>query len=216
MRLVCVSDTHNLASGLSLPDGDVLIHSGDFTMRGQVREFEKFASWLGTLSHKHIVVVAGNHDWLAEEHPEDARRILTSARNNIHYLHDQSVDLDGLKVYGSPYQPEFFSWAFNLPRGPILADKWAEIPEDAEVVVTHGPPMLIGDQVHREGTLAIENVGCSDLAARLRKLPKLKAHICGHIHPGHGLREINGVKYVNASVLNDQYLLVNSPIVIDV
>ena len=210
-RLVCISDTHNQHPHIKVPGGDVLIHAGDITSRGSAAEMAKFGEWLRVLPHKYKIVICGNHDFIGEDDPDGTRRLLADAI----YLQDSSVDICGLKIFGSAWTPYFGGWAFNLPRGPMLADKWAEIPEDVEVVVTHGPPMLIGDQVHGEGTLAIENVGCSDLAARLRQLPKLKAHVYGHIHDGHGLRTINGIHYVNAAVLNDRYQIAYSPIVLD-
>jgi Icc-related predicted phosphoesterase len=144
-----------------------------------------------------------------------ARQILTGARQNVHYLHDEHVILGGIKFYGSPYQPEFFNWAFNLRRGPEIAAKWEIIPDDTEVLITHGPPSMIGDQVNRDGTLSVENVGCRDLSRRIAKLPKLGAHICGHIHEGHGLRVIDGVNYINASVLDDRYAIAYKTIELD-
>jgi Icc-related predicted phosphoesterase len=216
MKVACISDTHNQAKDLVLPDADVLVHAGDFTSRGHRKEFDAFASWLSQLPHKNIIVVAGNHDFFAEKFPLETKALFEGVRTGIHYLHDESVEIDGMMFYGSPYQPEFHDWAFNLHRGPLLKEKWALIPDDADVVITHGPPVCIGDQVAIEGTLALESVGCVDLARRLQKLSKLKLHVSGHIHEGYGLRTISGVKYVNASVLDRNYRLRNTPIVVDI
>jgi Icc-related predicted phosphoesterase len=215
MKVVCVSDTHNYANYVEIPEGDVLVHAGDFTMSGSQKEFEAFARWLATLTHEHVIIVAGNHDWLAEKDPVQARQIIEGARHNIHYLVDQSIILSGIKFYGSPYQPEFRQWAFNLPRGDRSKEKWAEIPDDTNVLITHGPPIMIGDQVHRSDTIVVENVGCKDLAERIATLSQLKAHIYGHIHDGYGHRVINNISYINASALNDKYQIAHKPILLN-
>lgn len=215
MKLVCISDTHNRSNNVHIPDGDVLVHSGDFTMSGGVKEFIFFAGGLKKLPHENIVVIAGNHDWLAESDPSLAKSIIEGSRPGVKYLHDESVEINGVNFYGSPYTPEFFNWAFNLPRGNYLKDKWDQIPDSTDVLITHGPPHMIGDMVARENSLIVDNAGCVDLARRIRNLPNIKCHVYGHIHEEYGLRTINGVKYANASILNDKYEPVNAPIIIE-
>jgi len=216
MRLVCVSDTHNHAAKAVLPDGDVLVHAGDFTLDGTRQEFENFAAWLANVPHKYVVVIPGNHDFLAEDAPELANEIISSARQVIHYLLDQQVVLDDIVFYGSPWTPWFGGYAFNLKRGPHLSAVWNRIPANTNVLITHGPPAMIGDMVHHEGRLSIENVGDSDLSGAISKLTHLKAHIYGHIHEGYGLRRVGGVSYANASLLDEHYVSRNKPIVIDI
>lgn len=211
-RLICISDTHNRHGHIQIPDGDILIHAGDFTARGTAAEVADFGRWLKTLPHAHKIVICGNHDFLGEEDLSAVRKLLDCAT----VLQDESVDILGIKIYGSAWTPYFGGWAFNLHRGPHLAERWSQIPEDTDVLVTHGPPALIGDQVHTEGTLSIENVGCTDLSKRLSQLKNLKAHIYGHIHEGYGLRNINSVAYINASILNEYYHVKNSPIQLDI
>lgn len=210
-RVVCISDTHNKHSQIIIPDGDILIHAGDFTYSGSLTEFAAFGNWLHTLPHQHKVVVCGNHDFYGEHNLCAARHLLNGAT----LLQDQCETISGHKIYGSAWTPWFAGWAFNLRRGPEIAEKWEQIPDDTEILITHGPPSCIGDLVNYEGTLATENVGCHDLSRRLGKLGKLRAHIYGHIHDCHGRRTINGIDYVNASVCNDYYQVAYSPIVLD-
>jgi Icc-related predicted phosphoesterase len=213
MRLVCISDTHNCTTEITVPDGDVLIHSGDATTIGDSAQIKAFSSWFGSLPHRTKIFVAGNHDWMFERDNERARSLLSK---NIIYLQDSAVDIDGLKFYGSPWQPRFFDWAFNLQRGPQLAEKWAKIPLDTNVLITHGPPFGILDEVpNRFGT---ENTGCEDLRERiatLREFGGLKLHVFGHIHCGYGMLQENGVTYVNASTCDEAYKPLQAPIVVD-
>jgi predicted phosphohydrolase len=205
MRIVCLSDTHGHHRRLRVPEGDVLLHAGDFSMAGRPDEIESFDRWLGTLPHAHKVVVAGNHEFLFERDPARARALLVNAC----YLEDGLLEVGGLRIWGSPWQPWFFDWAFNLARGPALAAKWALVPSGVDVLVTHGPPAEILDR-----TAKGEAVGCSDLARALERiLPRL--HVFGHIHESYGRLERGGTIYVNASNCDLRYRPVQAPIVVD-
>ena len=120
MRIVCISDTHNCNEQISVPDGDLLIHSGDATINGTRDEIKRFAEWITSLPHRNKIFVAGNHDWLFERDNEAARSMLG---NSVIYLQDSLAAVEGMKVYGSPWQPRFYDWAFNLSRGPALSEK---------------------------------------------------------------------------------------------
>jgi predicted phosphohydrolase len=205
-RIVCISDTHTYHSKIVVPDGDILIHAGDATFRGSVPEIAEFNKWLGSLPHKHKLICAGNHDWGFERTPEIARNLITNAV----YLEDQEITVEGLRVYMSPWQPEFCNWAFNLPRGEDLREVWAKIPEGIDVLVTHGPPMGILDFTHYDK----KSVGCADLLTRIRHI-KPKLHVFGHIHEGYGVIEKEGTKFVNASICTLSYKPSNPPIVVD-
>ncbi len=146
-RIVCLSDTHNCNEQIALPDGDILIHAGDATIRGTIDEIVLFNEWFANLPHRRKIFVAGNHDWLFETNNAYARNLLS---REIIYLQDSSVEIEGLKIYGSPWQPRFFDWAFNLNRGAELAEKWKLIPGDTDVLITHGPPFGILDEVPRK------------------------------------------------------------------
>lgn len=202
MRLVLISDTHNQQQSLILPAGDVLVHAGDFTMRGTPAEVAAFGVWLGLQPHPHKIVVAGNHDFLFEREPELARSLLPAG---VHYLCDSDVTLGGLRFWGSPWQPWFLDWAFNLQRGAEIAAKWALIPGGIDVLITHGPPKGIADR-----TVNGEDVGCADLLAAMARVgPRLS--VFGHIHEGYG---VYGDK-VNAAICDERYRLVHPPIVVD-
>ncbi len=206
MRVVCISDTHGRHASLDIPDGDLLIHAGDLTDHGEWDLLESFDRWLETLAHPHKVVIAGNHDFCFEREPERAASMLSNAT----YLQDSSATVDGLRIYGSPWQPWFYDWAFNLGRGAEIAARWAAIPTDTDILVTHGPPLGSGDRVVRSA----EQVGCADLLRALDRVrPRL--HVFGHIHEGYGRYDRPDLILVNASSCTVEYRPTNPPIVVD-
>lgn len=208
-KIVCLSDTHNRHEQIVVPDGDILIHAGDATIRGTLDEVVFFNEWFANLPHERKIFVAGNHDWLFETNNRYARTLLDAS---IYYLQDSSVEIAGLKFYGSPWQPRFFDWAFNLMRGAELAEKWKLIPDDTDVLITHGPPNGILDEVQQR--YFIENTGCEELRKRV-EIIKPKLHIFGHIHCGYGRVEKFDVQFINASNCDENYQPTNQPIVID-
>ena len=213
-RLVCLSDTHNCNEQISVPDGDILIHSGDATITGTRHEIKLFSDWFAALPHRHKIFVAGNHDWLFEQDRDEAQRILDLG---IVYLQDSSAEVEGLKLYGSPWQPRFYDWAFNLNRGAEIAEKWRSIPDAIDVLITHGPPNGILDEVATKW--GIENAGCEELRRRVEEITAfgyLKLHIFGHIHGGYGLHEAYGMRFVNASSCDEQYHPTQQPIIVDI
>ena len=208
VRIICISDTHGQHAGLRVPDGDILIHAGDFMTYGNApREIIDFNTWLGRQPHAHKIVIAGNHDRLFESHPMPARALITNAT----YLEDSGVEVEGLKFWGSPVQPPFNNWAFNVQRGQPIRQYWDKIPMGTDVLVTHGPPFGILDQ-SRPMT---DHLGCEELAEVVEKIaPRL--HLFGHIHGGQGrVHGSNGCEFVNASVLNEHYMLVSEPEIVD-
>lgn len=205
MRIVCLSDTHNLGTRLSVPAGDLLLHAGDLTNRGLAGDVDEAACWLRSLPHRHKVVIAGNHDFLFEEQPEWAREKMVG----LTYLQDESVDVEGLRIFGSPWQPWFHNWAFNLRRGEPLREVWARIPDNSDMVITHGPPKGILD-LCSDGFRA----GCEELLPRLRAVrPGL--HLFGHIHEGYGAVLQEGTWFVNASNCDLAYRPIQPPVVFD-
>lgn len=210
MKIVCISDTHNQLDKVveSIPNGDVLLHAGDMTFMGEENEIKKFNSDIGRLPHGIKIAIAGNHDWLFERDNRLARSLCT----NFVYLEDEEYILpNGLKVYGSPWQPEFCNWAFNLSRiTGELTEKWAKIPEDTDILITHGPPHGILD-MSRSG----EQCGCQELRERIRGLKKLKLHVFGHIQCNTGKYYDGRVHYFNASTCDEQYRPVNPAMVIE-
>jgi len=206
MIIVFISDTHMLHPDLKVPPGDVLIHAGDATMNGKESELYKFSKWFTALPHKHKIYVAGNHDWIFEKSEEKAIGILGES---VIYLKDSEVTIGGLRIWGSPWQPWFYDWAFNLLRGDQIRKKWDLIPEGIDIVITHGPPYGYGDTA-RGGRL----VGCKDLLETLDRV-KPQVHISGHIHEGYGSSQHGPTHCINASVCDFRYRLRNEPIIVD-
>ncbi len=207
MRIVCLSDTHSHHSQMSpLPEGDILIHAGDFTTRGDFRDISSFNAWLRKQKFKYKIIVAGNHDMTFESEPYIAQSLLTDCI----YLQDRSVTINGYSFYGSPWQPEFMNWAFNLPRGNALKEKWDLIPDNTDVLITHCPQKYIRDYAY----YSKDHVGCEHLLERVKEI-KPKLHIFGHVHEGNGMTESYGIKFINAAICDENNNVVNKPIVID-
>lgn len=201
MRIVCISDTHTFHDDINVPDGDLLIHSGDATIGGTVKEVAAFGNWWNDLPHKHKVFVAGNHDWLWQTDPYLARSFVPDLRDDI-------IEIEGLKIYGTPWTPMFMNWAFMLDRGEPIANRWKLIPDDIDILITHGPPHGVRDEI---GGL---NVGCRDLLEVVKRV-KPKFHIFGHIHDGYGQIELYGINFINVAICDEAYIPSNKPIVID-
>jgi Icc-related predicted phosphoesterase len=214
MKIVCISDTHDKHNQVSLPEGDVLVHAGDLTMSGKMTETSQAAEWLNKQAEKFkaVIVIAGNHDFVLEHFMKEGREDLVQEKffKKALYARDAAYGVEGKIFYGSPWQPWFYDWAFNVQRGPAIAKYWDEIPINTDVLITHGPPMGIMD-IGFGG----EHAGCEDLAKAISRI-KPKLHIFGHIHGGYGVKTIAGTTYVNASVVNERYKVVNEPIVIEI
>ena len=211
-KFVLISDTHNKHNKIELPEGNILIHSGDFSGVGRESEVKNFFKWIEKQSDKfeHVVFIAGNHELSFELKPAWLDELIEGLPKNVHYLEDSEVVIDGMKFYGTPWQPEFYNWAFNLERGLPLVEKWVLIPEDTDILITHGPPKYMCDFMPWDLT----NVGCQDLLSRIMVV-KPKLNVFGHIHCGYGYKEYEGVLFVNASTCNEEYQPVNKPIVVE-
>lgn len=203
VRIVAMADTHLFHRELSVPDGDVLIHAGDLCRGGHLRELAIALDWLAELPHRDKIVVAGNHDWAFARERTAALRLMPPG---AHYLEDSGVTLGGVRFWGSPWQPEFHDWAFNLPRGEPLREMWALIPDDTNVLVTHGPPAGIGDRCSVD-----RREGCADLLLRVKAVrPAL--HLFGHIHEDGGAWDVDGTLFANVTTWECE----RAPTVVDV
>lgn len=212
-KLVCISDTHNYRI-FSIPEGDILIHAGDLTSSGTISQMAAGLSWLG--SHrdkfKSIVFICGNHDWLGERKPTLTRQMCED--NGIIYLDHEAKVIQGLKFFGSAYTPEFCKWAFNVPRGPKLKALWDEIPNDTDVLVTHGPPMGILDSVNISWNKA-KDLGCFDLMRKIEEV-RPKVHVFGHIHDSSNTFHDGKTLFCNASICTENYDPINKPFILSV
>lgn len=215
MKILAFSDSHNQHEVLSkwdwMPEADVLVFGGDMSLRGTEGEVKLFFEWFWRLEqYKHKILIAGNHDFIFEKNPELITK--TVFPENVHYLYDQELIIDGVKFWGSPITPWFHNWAFNRFRGEEIKKHWDKIPLDTNVLITHGPPYKILDEVMYESPYNPEkNVGCKDLTEKIKELKQLKAHIFGHIHETYGNEEHESVKYFNASFLDRKYRPTNKP-----
>lgn len=213
LTFALLSDTHGLHARMDhpVPEADVLIHAGDFCGRGRDSEVRDFASWMGAMPHRHKLVVPGNHDRPVEDDEPRCRQVF--ADHGIRLLINKSVEIEGFRFFGSPYTPTFFDWHFMRDRGPAIRAEWEKIPEDADVVITHGPPYGHGDLAPPWKGEPPRHVGCFELLNRLRSVrPRL--NVFGHIHDGHGITisdEIPGTTFVNASVCTEAYRPLNRP-----
>jgi len=213
MKLTFISDTHTKHDQLNLNGGDVLIHSGDFMNSGYVRHnVMDFLDWFTEQPYKHKIFIAGNHDRFFHESPEEKERILDVFYGGlVTYLEDYGTSIDGVKLWGSPWQPEFMDWAYNLPRkGNELKEKWDLIPEDTDILITHGPPHGYLDKIPN----VVENLGCELLLERVETI-KPKIHVFGHIHYGYGYVNNGDTHFINAAVLSEQYNYQNKPLDIE-
>lgn len=191
MRIVAVADTHLFESDLGkIPDGDVFVHAGDLCRRGSLDELALVVPWLRGLPHRHKLVVAGNHDWCFARERDAAVALLGPS---LTYLEDEGVTIGGVRFWGSPWQPRYRDWAFNLDRGAPIAAKWDRIPDDTDVLVTHGPPRGFGDTTRVAG-----RAGCDDLLTAVRRVRPL-LHLFGHIHTDGGTWRDGGVTYANVT-----------------
>lgn len=234
MRIVCISDTHSLHEmmELPLPTGDVLIHAGDISNRGGERDVTNFVNWFQDIEgFNSKIFISGNHDHCFEQvnkphHKRDydwVRHLMAPenlAQSDVFYLEDNFMTIEypefsrPIKIYGSPWQPWFYDWAFNLPRlGEELDLKWSMIPEDVDVLITHGPPNGILDLVDNFRQLN-RNVGCELLRFHMERI-KPALNVFGHIHEGYGHEKIDDVLYVNASICTAKYIPSNKPIIVD-
>lgn len=200
MKIVCISDTHG--QPVVVPDGDMVIHAGDVSSEGRVNEVIKFLKWFSGLPHKYKICIAGNHDFLFQRNPLLIKSLLVDYPG-ITYLEQSSCEIEGIKIFGSPWTPKFFNWAFMYARQDAN-DYWEKIPPDTNILITHGPPYGILDLVDNNLN-DDKHVGCKSLLRKLDDLPDLKLHVFGHIHSGRG-ELYNGKTFINAACLDEDYL----------
>jgi len=200
LKIDLLSDTHSQHDRIITKGGDILIHAGDISYRGTIKEVMPFLEWFEAQKYTHKILVAGNHDWLFEQTPEVCRE--ECERRGIILLNDSGTEVEGIKIWGSPVQPEFCAWAFNRERGEKIKRHWDLIPNDTELLITHGPPMNILDK-----TFHNEYVGCQDLWYKILET-QVKLHVFGHIHEGRGHQYFMDRLFVNASAVDGRYRIV--------
>jgi Icc-related predicted phosphoesterase len=218
MIITLISDTHGKHNQITqdLPGGNLIIHAGDISSMGHQHEVQQFCKWFNNVeNYDHKIFIAGNHDWGFQNNAEKIMEIVNSYKT-VDYIQDETIQVNNddkmVNIYGSPWQPEFYNWAFNLPKnGPELAAKWAAIPDNTDILITHGPAFGVLDTVAGK---MWDNLGCQLLTNKIKTI-KPKIHVCGHIHSGYGYYFDGDTHFINASVLNEEYQYANKPITID-
>ena len=218
MKFVFISDTHGLHNSMlhPLPEGDVLIHAGDLTNVGSEENLQDFLHWFQNIEgYDEKIFIAGNHDWCFERKPDWLSNYINDenlSQSDCTYLEDDFITIEDpefsrpIKIYGTPWQPAFANWAFNVPRGELYK-YWEKIPMDTDILITHGPPEEILD-VNMRGELC----GCSELRHYVSKINPLIS-VFGHIHEHHGYQVHGSTTFINASTCTPRYVPSHKPIV---
>lgn len=237
MRLIFISDTHSLHTLMQYDvekfvhpnKTNILIHSGDCSNRGRQNEVQEFVYWFQNIKgFDDKIFIAGNHDFAFEHRNlphhkgdfdwyDNLMNEENLSQSDVTYLEDNQYVLElpeftrPIKFYGSPWQPEFYNWAFNLPRqSDELLNKWSKIPIDTDVLITHGPPWGILDVAPGN-----KRVGCELLEQRVKEIKPL-IHCFGHIHDSYGARYLNDTLFINAAICTERYIPSNKPITVDI
>lgn len=214
MIIDCISDLHGYQP--ILRGGDLLIIAGDMTARDRPKEWVDFYTWLKKQSYDQIVYVAGNHDGLLESScsDEDSRGIGIQDEFppcNCEYLRDNCFIYKDLKIYGMPWTPMFCNWHFMKDREG-MREMVSKIPEDVDILITHGPSYGILDQCPDFFEPdQLKHGGCYELYKKLKSLKQLKLHVFGHIHEGYGVHQDDYLS-INASIMDGNYNPTNKPI----
>lgn len=223
MKLAIISDTHQREKAFDIPDADVLVHCGDFTMLGELEYVKRFGDWFFSLPHSKKILCAGNHDKSFEtmlpaaleafgfSGPNDVPgSTFTAEKDGVIYLEDDEVTIDGIRFFGTPWTPTFGSgWVFNADSEKQSAVS-AAIPSGIDVLISHGPPYGILDR-----TLEGDLTGSRALAYDVRSRVVPRVHCFGHIHEAYGHIEQNGIHYYNASLVDRMCRPANKPWVVE-
>jgi Icc-related predicted phosphoesterase len=208
MKIVCFSDLHGqyskkLTEWFMDNPADLLLFAGDL----QLNNFDdgiKFIDWLNVLPYKEKVFIFGNHDG-NYDYTED----YVAKFKNIHCLNNENIDINGIKIFGSPYSIKFFDWWF-MKSDRQLAKIYSKIPENTNILLTHTPPFGIMDK-----TISGNFAGSESLLKRIDELSNLKHHIFGHIHENFGIEKIGNINFINASILDEKYKFKRMPIIFE-
>lgn len=202
-KIIAFSDTHNLHELIKVPECDILIHAGDATGQGAMNELIPFLNWYSKQDSIYKILIPGNHDWGFEKNPDIWKR--ECSERGITLLIDEMVEIEGLKIYGSPITPFFCNWAFNRWPGAEIQKHWDMI-QKCDILVTHGPPKGILDE-----NMLGQQCGCDQLLYKILEL-KIPVHIFGHLHENNGLKEFMGTKFYNVACCDERYRIAYQPI----
>lgn len=208
-KIVFISDTHGKHDNINIPACDFLCHCGDFTNLGKDGEIKNFCDWLSSLHHvRHKIVICGNHELGFNKYPDPKKKKLL--KRSCIYLENSGIEIEGVKFWGTPNTLKFFNWEFMYDEN-TLKQIFDKIPEDINILLSHGPPFSILD-------LNMRGDRCGSVSL-LNRMQQINYDIVafGHIHPSYGIKynyDDNQV-YINASICNDVLMPINSPIEIE-
>jgi len=206
MKIVCISDTHLQYEKIAIAKCDILIIAGDIDIM-LYAHVKLFFQWLREQNAKNIIIVPGNHDKFLASPEFFLFKI--ELKDNEYCLINSMVEIDGLKIWGSPFTPMFNNWSFMAEEGE-LKRCWDMIPKNIDILITHGPPHKVLDKTRRG-----VHIGSKSLAESLKRIKPIY-HIFGHNHDGYGTSMFQNTTFVNCSLVNEDYDMVNKPIVIEV
>lgn len=229
MIIDCISDLHGCKPALQ--GGDLLIIAGDLTARDEYEQHFEFEDWLLLQNYKMKVVIAGNHDGFLVK---NGKHMFAGAEyledSGFEYEYEEEIEEEHkfkgmisykvkrkLKIWGSPWTPEFYDWHFMKKRGPELKEVWDKIPLDTDILITHGPPYGVLDKVDISSRGdEFKHAGCEELRLALERV-KPRLHVFGHIHEEGGkqlLFKHQGFNTicVNASIMDEDYNPIHQPI----
>ena len=219
MKVWFISDTHNQHADLTIPEGvDAVIHCGDESIQGDPTlneaEARKFLRWYSQLDIPTKIFIPGNHSTAIE-----AGLITPSAFPDIHFLIHEAMDWNGLKIFGSPYTPQFFDWAYMKPR-ESLDELWQVIPASIDILVTHGPPKGILDVTKDMNSGLPINVGSKSLLRHVQNRIQPRIHAFGHLHDESGIQNygvvtLDSTQFINCACCNLANRLIHDGFVID-
>lgn len=223
-KVTFISDTHTRHNHINLEGGDILCFSGDFMSAGyNITEVFDFLDWFRKQPYKYKICVAGNHDRYCEAFPTYQIKDMFEKYydEGVRYIQDEEIEVDGLKIYGTPYQPYFFNWAFNVKDSGKLTVIFSQIPENLDILITHCPPYDILDKSHRPGyenTTGESPLGSKELSDVLGQMENPPRYHCfGHIHGDGGKTQTVGkTTYINASVCDEGYKPTNKIITLEI
>lgn len=214
LKVIAISDTHNKHRSLNISEADMIVCCGDISFRGELDIIEDFAKWMQNLPVQHKITIFGNHEvGLRSDGSKRKKALQILKDHDIIYLEDSSCTVEKengekVKIYGTPYTKAFGNWEFALKTQDQCQRKWAQIHEDTNILLTHQPCYgildLVEDNIYNIGRDLHQ--GCEDLLNRTMELEHLKVNIYGHLHLNGGNENItNGIKFINASVCDEQY-----------
>jgi predicted phosphohydrolase len=217
MRIVLISDTHCLHNVLTMPHGDIIIHSGDYSLEGTIAETGAFFNWFQNLPYKHKILIDGNHE---RNHEKEYALFKSMIPENVIYLENSGIKVEGLKIWGSPNTPAFKNWGYMYHTEDEAKRLWGMIPDKLDILITHGPPYKMMDfSTYEAEDRTDQHVGCKILRKAVDDI-KPNLHVFGHVHGQTGYKKQGKTLFVNAAILGEGKLMPenvspNVPIVVD-